>query len=116
MARTSVRVTGTNEVVRNLEKLTAQMEQSISNTTEAYARKIANEAAEAAPEKTGALKNSIVSSPTQVEPTLWELGSDLPYATRQEFEHSTKKAFMRNAVENNRGPFTNAIQRITEGG
>ena len=116
MARTSVRVTGTNEVARNLEKLTAQMEQSIGNTTEAYARKIANEAADAAPEKTGLLKNTIVSSPTRIEPTIWELGSDLPYATRQEFEHRTKKAFMRNAVENNRDPYTNAIQRIAKGG
>lgn len=116
MARISTRITGKNEVIKNLEKLTAQMETDIGDTVEAYARKIANEAAAAAPERTGHLKGSIVESPTQIEPTVWELGSELPYATRQEFEHKTKKAFMRNAIEGNRDPFQKAIERIAEGG
>ena len=116
MARTNIKITGVNASIMRLNKLTAQMEEDIANTTEAYARKIANDAAQAAPEKSGLLKNSISSSPTQVAPMTWELGSDLPYAMRQEFEHRTRKAFMRNSIEDNRDPFYKAIERIAEGG
>jgi hypothetical protein len=88
----------------------------IANTTEAYARKMANESAELAPLKDGALKNSIASSPEQVEPYTWEYGSDLPYATRQEYEHSTHSAFIRKSVWNNERDYQSAIERRVRNG
>ena len=98
-----------------LSRLADSAKQNVADTTEAYARKIANEAAEAAPELNGYLKNSITSSPTEVAFGLWEFGSDLPYATRQEYEHATKKGFMRNAIEDNRDRYYDAVERAARG-
>ncbi len=116
MARYGVRITGVNNSIMQIGRLSDQIKQDIGDTTEAYARKIANEAAAAAPVRDGLLQNSIETSPTQVAPMTWELGSDLPYAMRQEYEHPTKKGFTRNAVEENRDPYYEKIKRIAEGG
>jgi len=94
------------------------VQRDINRITETYARKMAAEAADNAPVKTGALKNSLASSPrpSQDEDGVWEWGSDLPYATRQEFEHATKKAFVRKAIWNNEEQYREAVRtRLTKG-
>lgn len=115
MGRASIRITGIESAITDLSKLTLKMQSEVGNTTEAYARKIANEASQAAPVRHGLLQNSIATSPTKVAPLTWEFGSDLPYAMRQEYEHATKKGFMRNSIEANSEAYMNALERITKG-
>lgn len=90
----------------------------IERITEAYARKMAGEAATLAPIKTGALKNSIAKSPRKVhgEDVVWEWGTDLSYGLRQEYEHRTRKGFVRRAIWNNQRKYRDAVRRrITKG-
>lgn len=115
----NVSVKGLDDVLRKLEKqLGKEAEGDLDKITEAYARKMAAEAAEMAPLKDGFLKNSIASSPQQSDDDIhtWEYGSNLPYATRQEYEHKSRKGFIRKSVWNNREKYRAAIKkRITRG-
>lgn len=117
----SVDVKGLDDVLRMLEKqLGQQAVDDIDKITEAYARKMAAESAEMAPVaavRGGRLRNSIAgSAQPSDELHVWEYGSDLPYATRQEYEHKTNKGFMRKSVWNNREKYRAAIKkRITRG-
>ena len=115
----NVKVTGLDDVLRKLEKqLGQQAVDDLDKITEAYARQMANESAGMAPIKDGLLRNSIASSPQQSDEDthVWEYGSNLPYATRQEYEHKTNKAFIRKSVWNNREKYRAAIKkRITRG-
>ena len=115
----NVKVTGLDDVLRKLDKqLGQQAVDDLDKITEAYARKMANESAEMAPIKDGLLRNSIASSPqvSDDDTHVWEYGSNLPYATRQEYEHKTNKGFVRKAVWNNREKYRAAIKkRITRG-
>lgn len=120
MAKTfNVKVTGLEETLRKLDKqLGQQAIDDIDNITEAYAKKMAAESAEMAPLKDAFLKNSIASSPqvSNDDIRVWEYGSNLPYATRQEYEHKTNKAFIRKSVWNNREQYRAAIRkRISRG-
>lgn len=58
----------------------------------------ANKASEEAPVDTGALRNSITASVEQAAPLSWTFGSDLPYATRQEYENDAHKGFFRKGL------------------
>lgn len=114
----NVSVSGIDAVLRKLERhLGDEAVTDIDRITEAYARKMANESAEMAPVKDGLLKNSIASSPQPSDELhVWEYGSNLPYATKQEYTHPTQKAFIRRSVWNNREKYSNAIlKRITKG-
>ena len=115
----NVKVAGLDDVLRKLDKqLGQQAIDDLDKITEAYARKMANESAEMAPIKDGPLRNSIASSPQVSDDDIhvWEYGSNLPYATRQEYEHKTNKAFIRKSVWNNREQYRAAIRkRITRG-
>ncbi|PAD61877.1 hypothetical protein CHH92_02125 [Bacillus sonorensis] len=71
--RVRIDIEGVNRVVRALEY--EGLVRDIGNTTEAYTRKMANESADYAPVKTGRLRNSIVSSPEEIDQTTWEYGS-----------------------------------------
>lgn len=120
MAKTfNVTVKGLDEVIRKLDKqLGQQAVDDIDKITEAYARKMAEESAGMAPIKDSFLKNSIAASPQPSDDELhvWEYGSNLPYATRQEYEHKTNKGFIRKSVWNNREKYRNAVlKRITRG-
>lgn len=109
---------GVDKALRMLERrIGGEAIRDIDNITEAYARKMASESAEMAPIKDGPLRNSIASSPQPSDELhVWEYGSDLPYAVRQEYEHKTNKAFIRRAVWNNREKYRAAIKkRITRG-
>lgn len=113
----NVKVTGVDDIIRKLNRhMGAQAIADVDKITEAYARSMANESAEMAPVKDGALRNSIASSPEQIEEHVWQYGSNLPYAKRQEYEHKTNKAFIRKSIWNNRDKYRNAIKkRLTKG-
>lgn len=106
----NVSVSGLGDTLRMLNDQTATEE--VGRVTETYARKIANDSANNAPVKSGDLKGSLASSPEPESETLWVLGSDLPYALRQEYEHASKKGFVRKAVWDNRDPYRNKIAEV----
>ncbi|MEK5109839.1 hypothetical protein MHI57_24570 [Cytobacillus sp. FSL K6-0129] len=106
----NVSVSGLGDTLRMLNDRVATEE--VGRVTETYARKIANDSANNAPVDTGALKGSLSSSPQKEEETVWTVGSDLPYALRQEYEHASKKGFVRKAVWNNRDPYRNKIDEV----
>jgi hypothetical protein len=114
MSRTfSVSVSGIEAVRHALNP--AAVTRDIDRITETYARKMANEAAENAPRDTGRLKNSFPSSVQKESEGLWSFGSDVPYAAKQEYEHRTKKGFVRKAVWNNREAYRSKIkERLDE--
>lgn len=103
----SFRIRGLNRVLSALEA--DDLKRNVANTTEAYTRKAANEAAEMAPVKDGKLRNSIVASPEKIDETHWQFGSDVDYARKQEYEHKTQKAFIRKSVWNNEDPYREKI-------
>lgn len=87
--------------------------ETVDKVTETYARKMANEAAEAAPVDQNLLAPNIAASPERDNGLkgVWTFGSTLEYGRRQEYEHKTKKGFIRKAVWNNRTPYREAILR-----
>lgn len=94
----------------------ASTETAVGNTVEAYARKMAADASHNAPILDGFLKGSLTSSPEPIDKTTWMFGSDLPYALRQEYEHASKKGFVRRAIWSNRTAYRDALKRrIIEG-
>jgi hypothetical protein len=104
----NVSVSGLREVLQALD--TGPVKTDLDRITEAYTRKMANEAAEGAPRKTGKLKNSFPPSVRKEADVHWSFGSDVPYALRQEYEHKTKKGFVRKAVWNNREAYRNKLK------
>lgn len=75
-----------------------ELRDDIDREIERSVRTMSNNAAQNAPVKTGKLRASIPASVEKNGEMDWEFGSPVPYATRQEFEHQTKRAFLRNAV------------------
>lgn len=110
-------VRGLDDTIRMLARhIGEEAWADIANTTEAYTRKMANESAQMAPVKLGGLSGSIASSPQPVDAQTWEWGSNLPYATRQEYEHSTHSAFIRKAVWDNEEDYRSAVERRVRNG
>lgn len=105
----SIKASGVSEA---LEKLgdAAELIKELDQVTEKHTRLMSNEAATNAPVKTGKLASSIPKSVEQEAEMVWIFGSDVEYATRQEYEHDTKKAFFRKALWNGRAPFREEVQ------
>lgn len=95
-----VRVSGLTDLAK-LSASTAVLKQALENDVERNVRQMANDGANNAPKKTGRLANSIAASPYREGEMSWSFGSDVEYARRQEFEHATKKAFLRSALWSN---------------
>lgn len=111
----NVSVTGVQEVLRRLgEQGARQLAQEIDEVTERTVRTMANEAAENAPYKSGKLASSIPPSVEKVDEMKWQFGSDVEYATRQEYEHSAKKGFFRKALWNNREQFRTDVREVIQ--
>ncbi|MEH7246464.1 hypothetical protein V7114_06650 [Neobacillus niacini] len=111
----TVNVAGLRDVLRTLES--GPLKTDLDRITEAYTRKMANETSEAAPVDTGKLKNSFPPSVRKDADVSWSYGSDVPYAKKQEYEHHTKKGFVRKTIWNNREPYRNKInERLGEMG
>lgn len=111
----NVRVTGVEEVLRRLgEQGARELAREIDQVTERTVRTMANEAAGNAPVKTGKLAASIPPSVEKVGEMKWQFGSDVEYATRQEYEHATKKGFLRKAVWDNRDQFRQDVREVID--
>jgi hypothetical protein len=101
---------GLEEVLKKIGKEGAKkLTEELDGITEIHALKAINEAKENAPRRDGFLKNSIHLYGRQMKLSRL-FGSDRPYATRQEYEHATKKGFFRKAMWNRREPYRKDIQ------
>lgn len=107
----NVKVEGLDKVMQKFTLKGIQAQGNAEKITETYTRKMANESAANAPVKSGDLRASITSSPRRIGPATWEYGSELPYARRQEYEHASKKGFIRKSVWNNRTPYREALKK-----
>src|SRR5690606_14001016 len=79
--------------------------------TATYTRKMANESGGMATVDTGDLRASIIASPERLSNALWQFGSDLSYARKQEYENISNKGFIRKSIWNNRTPYREALKR-----
>lgn len=109
--RVNIKVSGLDKVMNDFTTRGVQAQYRADKVTETYTRKMANESAKMAPVDTGALRASIAASPRRLKVGTWEYGSHLPYARRQEYEHWSKKGFIRKSVWNNREAYREAIKR-----
>lgn len=79
---------------------------------ETYTRKMANEAAEQAPVKDDILAPALAASPEQLEKGVWQFGNNgVEYTRKQEYEHPTKKGFIRKSVWNNREDYRKRLKK-----
>lgn len=109
--RINIKVEGLEKVMRDFTTRGIKAQSKAEKVTETYARKMANESAGMAPVDSGDLRASIAASPRRIGPAQWQYGSELPYARRQEYEHRSKKGFIRKAVWKNRTPYREAMKR-----
>lgn len=108
----NVNVTGVDALTKKIEGVAGQKAlDNADKITETYTRKMANEAGKNAPVKDNVLRPSIIASPRRIKLGTWEFGSTLPYARRQEYEHSTHKGFIRKSVWDNRTPYRDALRK-----
>lgn len=111
----NIKVQGVDKVINSFWLKGTKARMRADNVTETYTRKMANESALLAPVDSGDLMNSIEASPEKLDDALWQYGSDLPYALRQEYENATNKGFIRKSVYNNREKYREALRReVTE--
>lgn len=107
----NIKVKGLDKVMKDFSLRGVQAQYRVDKVTEAYTRKMTNEAANAAPVKTGNLRANLLASPRRLQLGTWEFGGTLPYTRRQEYEHKTKRGFIRKAVWRNRDDYRRAIRR-----
>lgn len=77
----------------------SDLEAAIEVDMRVETQKMATDAYRGSPVETGALRTSILSSPTRAGKLTYYWGSKLPYALRQEYEHQPKMGWMRGAWE-----------------
>jgi hypothetical protein len=94
----TVKLNGLNSALRRMGDAKGELLQALGDDVEKGALNVVNQAAEDAPYLGGFLKNSIIASPREINTLTWEVGSDLPYARRQEYEHASKRGFFRKAL------------------
>ncbi|MBS4195331.1 hypothetical protein [Lederbergia citri] len=108
----NVKAFGVEEVARMFEKKGVEAVAVADKVTETYTRKMANDAAANAPVKDNILAPALAASPEKLEDGLWQFGNNgVEYTRRQEYEHPTKKGFIRKSVWNNREPYREALRR-----
>ena len=109
--RMNVSVKGLDEVMRDFSLAGIKAQGNADKVTETYTRKMANDSADMAPVKSGDLRANLAASPHRLKPAVWQFGGTLPYARRQEYEHKTKKGFIRKSVWKNRNDYREALRR-----
>ena len=109
--RLNVKVDGLDKVMKDFSLKGIQAQGNADKITETYTRKMANESGRMAPVDSGDLRASIIASPRRLQSATWEYGSELPYARRQEYEHRSKKGFIRKSVWKNRTPYREALRK-----
>lgn len=91
----------------------------VDEAVERRALLIVNDIKSNAPRLTGRLANSFDIVPQYTRLGERAIGSEIEYAQRQEYEHATKKGFVRNTVTNHEPYLENdlrdAVQRGLEG-
>lgn len=108
----NISVKGLDEVMKDFSLAGLKAQGNADKVTETYTRKMANEAAAMAPVDSSDLINNLLASPHRMSAGVWEFGGTLPYTRRQEYEHKTKKGFIRKATWNNREAYREAIKRV----
>ena len=109
--RMNVNVKGLDEVMRDFSMAGIKAQGNADKVTETYTRKMANDSADMAPVKSGDLRSNLAASPYRLKPAVWQFGGTLPYTRRQEYEHKTKKGFIRKSVWKNRNDYREALRR-----
>src|SRR5690625_8000571 len=107
----NVNVKGLDKVMRDFSVAGIKEQGNADKVTETYTRKMANDSADMAPVKSGDMSANIAASPHRLKPAGWEYGGTLPYNHRQDYEHKTKKGFIRKAVWKNRNDYREALKR-----
>jgi hypothetical protein len=103
-----VKATGMNDLLDAVGRKGArELTKELDDLTGKHALLMVNDAKQNAPYDTGKLQGSIdIYDEELLSRTI---GSDLPYAQRQEYEHKSKKGFFRKAIWRGRQPFRDAI-------
>lgn len=107
----NVSVKGIDKVMKDFSLKGIKAQTDVDKVAEKYTRKMANESADMAPVDTGDLRNNLLASPRRIKLGTWEWGGTLAYTRRQEYEHRSKKGFIRKATWNNRQAFRDEIRR-----
>lgn len=105
-----IKVDGLDEVMRKFSLAGIQAQGDADKVTETYARKMANEAGANAPVDSSDLRANLIASPRRLGPAAWEFGGTLAYTRRQEYEHKSKKGFIRKAVWDNRTAYREKLR------
>jgi|SRR5690625_278335 len=98
----NVSIKGADKVMKEFIKRGTNAPGNVDKVAESYTRKMANSSGDMAPVKSGDLEEDIIASPRRLKLGVWEFGSTLAYAKRQEYEHRSKKGFIRKSVWNHR--------------
>src|SRR5690625_3364685 len=107
----NVSVKGLDKVMRDFSVAGVKAQGNADKVTATYTRKMANNSADMAPGKSGDLRANLAASPRRLKPALCEYGGTSPYTRRQEYEHNTKKGFIRKSVWKKRNAYREALKR-----
>jgi hypothetical protein len=107
-----IKVNGIEEALKKARATEKELAQGIGREVRKAALRVVNEAAKNAPRKDGLLINSIIASPKKIKAFNYTVGSDRPYAARQEYENKTKRGFFRKALFSERTRFREAIRKL----
>ena len=108
--RLNVSIKGADKVMADFMERATNSPKNVDHVAESYSRKMAEASGEMAPVKSGDLRADVIASPRRLKLGVWEFGSTLAYARRQEYEHKSNKGFIRRSVWNNREPFRKRIR------
>lgn len=111
MTKFNISVQGLDSVINEFSARGVKARNAADRVTETYTRKMANDSASMAPVKSGDLRANLLASPRRVSNSVWEYGGTLAYTRRQEYEHSSKRGFIRKSVWRNRNDYREAVRR-----
>lgn len=110
MPKLSVKSRGLDKALQSAKDIPQKLLKDLDDETERAALRIVNEARVNAPIRDSFLVNSIkVYDKKTLTRTV---GSDRPYAQRQEYEHPTKRGFFRKAIYKERDTFRAEIEKV----
>jgi hypothetical protein len=106
----SIKARGISEALKSATEIPKDLLAALDDETERAALRVVNDAREGAPYETGALANSIKIYEKRKLARV--VGSDRPYAQRQEYEHKTKRGYFRKALFSERTRYREAIEKV----
>lgn len=117
--RINIDLQGLREVRNMTEEVRNRLMDEVDAVTERRAMKLVNDARADAPRKTGKLANGLDIIDQHTEKGVRVIGTEVEYTQRQEYEHKTKKGFIRNNVNKHKPLYEqdikDAVDRITGG-